>query len=80
MVAVKDRGVDRTEELECKPAILPSKWAYTGRVTVKESNQWWLSDWVEFRCDNGEKRRITFALDSYYREAAWVASTAKTVK
>ncbi len=49
--------------LERKPAVPPSKRAHTGRVAVKESNQRWCSDGFEFRCDNGEKLRVTFALD-----------------
>ncbi|MEC9751089.1 IS3 family transposase [Escherichia coli] len=48
---------------ERKPAVPPSKRAHTGRVAVKESNQRWCSDGFEFRCDNGEKLRVTFALD-----------------
>ncbi|MCR1247557.1 hypothetical protein WB252_24740, partial [Escherichia coli] len=36
--------------------------AHTGKVAVKESNQRWCSDGFEFRCDNGEKLRVTFAL------------------
>ncbi|KDW84248.1 hypothetical protein AC70_4813 [Escherichia coli 2-210-07_S4_C1] len=49
--------------LERKPAVPPSKRAHTGRVAVKESNQRWCSDGFEFRCDNGERLRVTFALD-----------------
>lgn len=48
---------------ERKLAVPLSKWAYTGRVVVKESNQRWCSDGFEFRCDNGEKLRVTFALE-----------------
>ncbi len=62
--------------LERKPAVLPSKRAHTGRVAVKESNQRWCSDGFEFRCDNGEKLRVTFALDCCDREALhWAVST-----
>ncbi len=62
--------------LERKPAIPPSKRAYTGKVAVGESNQRWCSDGFEFRCDNGEKLRVTFALDCCDREALhWAAST-----
>ncbi|EFO1665480.1 hypothetical protein DWG96_19970 [Escherichia coli] len=32
-------------------------------MAVKESNQRWCSDGVEFRCDKGEKLRVTFAQD-----------------
>ncbi|HAN6359519.1 TPA: IS3 family transposase [Escherichia coli] len=62
--------------LERKPAVPPSKRAHTGRVAVKESNQRWCSDRFEFRCDNGEKLRVTFALDCCDREALhWAVTT-----
>ncbi|MDE1626122.1 IS3 family transposase [Klebsiella variicola] len=62
--------------LERKPAIPPSKRAHTGKVAVGESNQRWCSDGFEFSCDNGEKLRVTFALDCCDREALhWAAST-----
>ncbi|MEF8369917.1 IS3 family transposase [Escherichia coli] len=62
--------------LERKPAVPPSKRAHTGRVAVKESNQRWCSDGFEFRCDNGEKMRVTFALDCCDREALhWAVTT-----
>ncbi|EPY4251928.1 TPA: IS3 family transposase [Klebsiella pneumoniae] len=62
--------------LERKPAVPPSKRAHTGRVAVKESNQRWCSDGFEFRCDNGEKLRVTFALDCSDREALhWAVTT-----
>ncbi|HBD5006950.1 TPA: IS3 family transposase [Escherichia coli] len=62
--------------LERKPAVPPSKRAHTGRVAVKESNQRWCSDGSEFRCDNGEKLRVTFALDCCDREALhWAVTT-----
>ncbi|EFG8361378.1 IS3 family transposase, partial [Escherichia coli] len=62
--------------LERKPAVPPSKQAHTGRVAVKESNQRWCSDGVEFRCDNGERLRVTFALDCCDREALhWAVTT-----
>ncbi|EFG9989652.1 TPA: IS3 family transposase [Escherichia coli] len=62
--------------LERKPAVPPSKRAHTGRVAVKESNQRWCSDGFEFRCDNGEKLRVTFALDCCDREALhWGVTT-----
>ena len=54
--------------LERKPEIPPSKRAHTGKVTVGESNQRWCSDGFEFSCDNGEKLRVTFALDCCDRE------------
>ncbi|MXD77118.1 IS3 family transposase [Escherichia coli] len=62
--------------LERKTAVPPSKRAHTGKVAVKESNQRWCSDGFEFRCDNGEKLRVTFALDCCDREALhWVVTT-----
>ncbi|EFR5138505.1 IS3 family transposase [Escherichia coli] len=62
--------------LERKPAVPPSKRAHTGRVAVKESNQRWCSDGFEFRCDNGEKLGVTFALDCCDREALhWAVTT-----
>lgn len=49
---------------------------HKGHVAVPESNQRWCSDGFEFRCDNGEKLRVTFALDCCDREAIdWAAST-----
>ncbi|HFI7301476.1 TPA: IS3 family transposase, partial [Escherichia coli] len=62
--------------LERKTAVPPSKRAHTGKVAVKESNQRWCSDGFEFRCDNGEKLRVTFALDCCDREALhWAVTT-----
>ncbi|ENU6057300.1 IS3 family transposase [Escherichia coli H20] len=62
--------------LERKTAVPPSKRAHTGKVAVKESNQRWCSDGFEFRCDNGEKLRVTFALDYCDREALhWAVTT-----
>ncbi|MGP4738481.1 IS3 family transposase [Escherichia coli] len=62
--------------LERKTAVPPSKRAHTGKVAVKESNQRWRSDGFEFRCDNGEKLRVTFALDCCDREALhWAVTT-----
>uniref|UniRef100_UPI0020212D50 DDE-type integrase/transposase/recombinase n=1 Tax=Escherichia coli TaxID=562 RepID=UPI0020212D50 len=44
--------------------------------SAKESNQRWCSDGFEFRCDNGEKLRVTFALDCCDREALhWAVTT-----
>ncbi|EER6124855.1 DDE-type integrase/transposase/recombinase, partial [Escherichia coli] len=43
---------------------------------VKESNQRWCSDGFEFCCDNGERLRVTFALDCCDREALhWAVTT-----
>ncbi len=62
--------------LERKTAVPPSKRAHTGKVAVKESNQRWCSDGFEFRCDNGKKLRVTFALDCRDREALhWAVTT-----
>ncbi|EJB3937311.1 IS3 family transposase [Escherichia coli] len=62
--------------LERKTAVPPSKRAHTGKVAVKESNQRWCSDGFEFRCDNGEKLGVTFALDCCDREALhWAVTT-----
>ncbi|MHA4727539.1 IS3 family transposase [Escherichia coli] len=62
--------------LERKTAVPPSKRAHTGKVAVKKSNQRWCSDGFEFRCDNGEKLRVTFALDCCDREALhWAVTT-----
>jgi putative transposase len=49
---------------------------HDGKVAVARSNQRWCSDGFEFRCDNGEPLRVTFALDCCDREAmSWVATT-----
>ncbi|MUZ21327.1 IS3 family transposase [Shigella flexneri] len=62
--------------LERKLAVPPSKRAHTVRVAVKESNQRWCSDGFEFCCDNGERLRVTFALDCCDREALhWAVTT-----
>lgn len=39
------------------------KQAHTGQMVVNKSNQCWCSHGFEFRCNNGEKLRITFSLD-----------------
>ncbi|CAB3768573.1 IS3 family transposase ISRso10 [Paraburkholderia solisilvae] len=49
---------------------------HDGKVAVSRSNQRWCSDGFEFRCDNGEPLRVTFALDCCDREAmSWAATT-----
>lgn len=49
---------------------------HNGKIAVTESNQRWCSDGLEFGCDDGEKLRVTFALDCCDREAIdWAAST-----
>lgn len=46
------------------------------RISVKESDQRWCSDGFEFGCADGEKLRVTFALDCCDREAIdWAAGT-----
>lgn len=50
---------------------------HDGKVAVERSDQRWCSDGFEFRCDNGEPLRVTFALDCCDREAlSWAATTA----
>ncbi|MDU4315850.1 MAG: IS3 family transposase [Klebsiella michiganensis] len=45
-------------------------------LLLERSNRRWCSDGFEFSCDNGEKLRVTFALDCCDREALhWAAST-----
>ncbi|EEQ2822563.1 IS3 family transposase [Escherichia coli] len=49
---------------------------HKGRISVKESDQRWCSDGFEFGCDDGEKLRVTFALDCCDREALhWAVTT-----
>ena len=49
---------------------------HKGKIGVAESDMRWCSDGFEFGCDNGEKLRVTFALDCCDREAIdWAAST-----
>lgn len=48
---------------------------HEGRVAVAASDTRWCSDGFEFNADNGEKLRVTFALDCCDREAlSWIAS------
>jgi putative transposase len=48
---------------------------HEGRGAVDTSNTRWCSDGFEFRCEDGEKLRVTFAVDCCGREAiSWVAS------
>ncbi|CAI1773987.1 insertion element IS2 transposase InsD [Serratia quinivorans] len=62
--------------LELKPADNHRKRAHKGRVAVAESNRRWCSDGFEFRCDNREKLRVTFAQDCCDREIIdWAAGT-----
>jgi putative transposase len=49
---------------------------HKGKIEVTGSDMRWCSDGFEFGCDNGEKLRVTFALDCCDREAIdWAAST-----
>lgn len=49
---------------------------HDGKIAVSRSNQRWCSDGFEFRCDDGQPLRVTFALDCCDREAmSWVATT-----
>lgn len=49
---------------------------HKGKIAVAESDMRWCSDGFEFGCDNGEKLRVTFALDCCDRETInWVVST-----
>ncbi len=49
---------------------------HKGKIAVAESDMRWCSDGFEFGCDNGEKLRVTFALDCCDCEAIdWAAST-----
>lgn len=60
-----------------KPVPLRPQRRHEGRVAVDASNRRWCSDGFEFRCDNGEPVRATFALDCCDREAmSWAATTA----
>ncbi|MCG9114426.1 IS3 family transposase [Laribacter hongkongensis] len=50
---------------------------HQGRAAVAASNTRWCSDGFELRCDDGDKLRVTFALDCCDREViSWVAGTA----
>ncbi len=69
------QSVTRFLLLTQKPAGPQRKRAHKGRVSVTESNRRWCSDGFEFRCDNGEKLRVTFAQDCCDREIIdWAAS------
>jgi putative transposase len=48
---------------------------HEGRIAVATSDTRWCSDGFEFRCEDGDKLSVTFALDCCDREAiGWVAS------
>ena len=62
--------------LQRRAPVVRAQRRHDGRVSVDASNQRWCSDGFEFRCDNGEAVRTTFALDCCDREAlSWVACT-----
>ncbi|WP_093632787.1 IS3 family transposase [Paraburkholderia aspalathi] len=62
--------------LQRRPAPPRPERRHDGKVAVAKSNQRWCSDGFEFRCDNGEPLRVTFALDCCDREAmSWAATT-----
>ncbi|SMZ42800.1 Mobile element protein (plasmid) [Escherichia coli] len=55
--------------------IPPSKRAHTGKVPLEKVTSGGALTGFEFSCDNGEKLRVTFALDCCDREALyWAAS------
>ncbi len=57
----------------CCTAIETGTYRQSGR---ERSNQRWCSDGFEFCCDNGERLRVTFALDCCDREALhWAVTT-----
>lgn len=60
-----------------RPSVIPRlERPHKGRVAVMQSNQRWCSDGFEFRCDNGQPLRVTFAMDCCDREImSWAAST-----
>ena len=54
--------------------------AHTGKVSTLKRNQRWCSDGFEIACDNGERVRVIFALDTCDREmVAYTATTAGIV-
>ncbi|MGF6293041.1 transposase InsO family protein [Paraburkholderia youngii] len=62
--------------LERRPKPPRPQRRHDGKVAVPRSNQRWCSDGFEFRCDNGEPLRVTFALDCCDRKAmSWAATT-----
>jgi transposase InsO family protein len=62
--------------LQRRPSSPRPQRRHDGKVAAAKSNQRWCSDGFEFRCENGEPLRVTFALDCCDREAmSWVATT-----
>ena len=71
--------VMRTHGLLLAPKPMPPRpqRRHEGSETMDASNLRWCSNGFEFRCDNGEPVRATFALDCCDREAmSWAATTA----
>lgn len=59
-----------------RPGVRRDKRRHEGRVAVDHSDTRWCSDGFEFRCDDGQPLRVTFALDCCDREAiSWAATT-----
>lgn len=68
------RDHDLLLERRCKQPGMTRR--HEGRVAVDTSNTRWCSDGFEFRCEDGDRLRVTFALDCCDREAiSWVASS-----
>ena len=49
--------------------------AHTGKVSTLQRNQRWCSDGFEIACDNGERVRVIFALDTCDREVMAYSAT-----
>lgn len=59
-----------------RPGVRRDNRRHDGRVAVERSDTRWCSDGFEFRCDDGQPLRVTFALDCCDREAiSWAATT-----
>lgn len=64
-----------SENMSCCCCII-NRSGDSGSITAKWHDLRWCSDGYDFRCDDGEKLRVTFALDCCDREAIdWAAST-----
>lgn len=53
---------------------------HRGKIAVAESDMRWCSGGFEFGCDDGEKLRVTFALDCCDREASAGGHDSSTVQ
>ena len=51
-----------------KPLLPGYSKGHNGHVSVDQSNKWWCSDGLEFKCFNGEYVSMTFVLDCCDRE------------